>query len=103
MKRTRLQRNTEKSRKWLRRSRLSAAVRKLNERKPLKKQLMTVGLLEKLNMPPPAELPVAPGCRVLPTKPQFITVGLLTQLYIPAPLTAEFPLNVQSVTTASLQ
>ena len=36
MKRTRLKRNTDKAKQWLRKSKLSDAIQKLNRRKPLK-------------------------------------------------------------------
>ena len=64
---------------------------------PLKVQLVTLGLLAKpLYIPPP--LTVAE----FPLKVQLVTVGLLLLLYIPPPFVAEFPLKVQLVTVGLL-
>ena len=59
-------------------------------------QLVTVGLLFRLIIPPPL-LPAA-----FPSNVQSVTVGLLVKLFIPPPKVAEFPLNVQSVTIGLL-
>ena len=65
---------------------------------PLNVQLVTVGLPTSLDIPPP-KLPA-----VFPLKAQLVTVGkLLLQLYIPPPFVpAVFPLKVQLVTVGLL-
>ena len=68
-------------------------------------QLVTVGLLDSLYIPPPKPDPVPPPyLAVLPLKVQLVTVGLLLErLYIPPPrLSAVFPLKVQLLTAGLL-
>ena len=65
---------------------------------PLKVQLVSVGLLASLSIPPPAQ-PAE-----LPLNVQFVSLGLEEALCIPPPLyspAAKLPLNVQLVNVGS--
>ncbi len=70
--------------------------RRVSTQLPVNTQLVSVGLLFQLRIPPPC-------WAELPAKMQLVTAGLLSMLYIPPPeIPAELPLEVPSVNVGLL-